>query len=69
MAKLTGRQKSELTALIRKPGIWAGVEPSKADDDLAFYLINGLVRYLGTGKGYRITPAGRAALTEGRQDD
>lgn len=68
MAKLTGRQKSELTALTRKPGIWAGVEPSKADDDLAFYLINGFVRYLGTGKGYKITLAGRAALTEGKDE-
>lgn len=68
MVKLTGRQKSELTTLSRKPGIWAGVEPSKADDDLAFYLINGLVRYVGAGKGYEITPAGRAALTEGKDE-
>jgi hypothetical protein len=63
--KLTGRQKSELKALSEiRPGqgLWSGVEPHNCDEDLAFYLHNGLVMHLGKGMGYRLTNAGQAAL-------
>lgn len=65
MVKLNGRQKSELTALSKigpHERMWHGVEPHNCDDDLAFYLKNGLVMHLGKGMGYRLTTAGREAL-------
>lgn len=60
--KLPGRMRSELKTLAQLPGRWSRVEPHNCDPDLAFYLSNGLVRHLGTGKGYVITDAGREAL-------
>lgn len=65
--RLTGRQESELRALSRKPGLWSGVQPYASDSDLDFYLRTGLVRHIGTGKGYEITDAGRSALQEQRR--
>jgi len=60
MTKLTGRQMAELRALVRTPGLWAGVPPNKADDDLWFYITHRLVER--TDLGYVITEAGRVAL-------
>lgn len=63
--KLTGKQKHELgqlAALGPFESLWSGVEPYNSDEDLSFYLANGLVRHRGERKGYAITDAGRAAL-------
>lgn len=65
MVKLNGRHISELTALSKigpHECMWSGVEPHNCDEDLAFYLQNGLVMHLGKGIGYRLTTDGRAAL-------
>lgn len=66
---LSGRQKSELTAIQRSPGLWSGVEPYQCDADLDFYLRHGLVRHMGAGKGYEITEIGSRALSAQERDD
>lgn len=65
--KLTGRQRSELSLLDNNPGIWAGCIPGKRDSDLEHYLAHGLVVWRGSDRGYAITPAGRAALSQKEQ--
>ncbi|NTG01830.1 hypothetical protein G6L30_17065 [Agrobacterium rhizogenes] len=59
MAKLTNREQSELRALADSDTpLWEGVPPHLADSHLLFYIDNKLVVW--TGKGYRITDAGRS---------
>lgn len=61
--KLTNARRSELDRLSKSSRpLWGGCNPNSKglDADLAYYISNDLV--LWVGDGYVITPAGRAAL-------
>ena len=60
--ELTGRQRSELRNLQDAGKLWGGVPPHDADASLSYYIHKGFVTW--EGDGYRITEAGRARLSQ-----
>lgn len=75
--RLTGRQKSELRWMVRQRGlVWGGVYEKGGDHDVLEMERAGLIERVAqpyrAGRmtfsgGYRITPAGRAALEKERE--